>query len=113
MTYCVAIKLNAGLVFLSDSRTNAGIDHVSTFRKTTVFEKPGERVLVLLTAGNLAATQSVCSLLNDDVQRGSEQCQPDSQPTRGETPESKHARGNYQPRPQAQCCSLSRPPVPG
>lgn len=72
MTYCLSMLLDTGLVFLSDSRTNAGIDHVSTFRKTTVFEKPGERVLVLLTAGNLAATQSVCSLLNEDVQRGSE-----------------------------------------
>ena len=46
MTYCVGIKLNAGLVFLSDSRTNAGVDQISTFRKVTVFERPGERVMV-------------------------------------------------------------------
>lgn len=59
MTYCVAMKLDAGLVFLSDTRTNAGVDHVSTFRKMLVFERPGERVLVLLSAGNLAVTQAV------------------------------------------------------
>ena len=56
MTYCVAMKLDAGLVFLSDTRTNAGVDHVSTFRKMLVFERPGERVIVLLSAGNLALT---------------------------------------------------------
>jgi putative proteasome-type protease len=59
MTYCVAMRLNAGLVFLSDSRTNAGVDQISTFRKMTVFEHPGERLLVLLSAGNLAITQAV------------------------------------------------------
>ena len=59
MTYCVAIRLRAGLVFLSDSRTNAGVDHISTFRKMTVFEHPGERVMVLLASGNLAITQAV------------------------------------------------------
>ncbi|WP_449412996.1 peptidase [Pandoraea soli] len=59
MTYCVAMKLDAGLVFLSDTRTNAGVDHVSTFRKMLVFERADERVLVLLSAGNLALTQAV------------------------------------------------------
>ena len=59
MTYCVAMRLNAGLVFLSDSRTNAGVDQISTFRKMTVFEHPGERLMVLLSAGNLAITQAV------------------------------------------------------
>ncbi|VVD59073.1 proteasome-type protease [Pandoraea soli] len=59
MTYCVAMKLDAGLVFLSDTRTNAGVDHVSTFRKMLVFERANERVLVLLSAGNLALTQAV------------------------------------------------------
>jgi len=59
MTYCVGMKLNAGLVFLADSRTNAGVDQISTFRKMTVFEHPGERLLVLLSAGNLAITQAV------------------------------------------------------
>jgi putative proteasome-type protease len=59
MTYCVAMRLDAGLVFLADSRTNAGVDQISTFRKMTVFEHPGERLLVLLSAGNLAITQAV------------------------------------------------------
>ena len=63
MTYCVAIKLKAGLVFLSDSRTNAGLDQISTFRKMIVYEKPGERVMVLLSAGNLSVCQSVREIL--------------------------------------------------
>ncbi|WP_309679148.1 proteasome-type protease [Polaromonas sp.] len=63
MTYCVAIKLNAGLVFLSDSRTNAGLDHISTFRKMIVYEKSGDRFMVLLTAGNLSISQSVREIL--------------------------------------------------
>ncbi len=63
MTYCVAMALSEGLVFMSDSRTNAGVDHVSTFCKMTVLEEPGERVLVLLNAGNLATTQTVISSL--------------------------------------------------
>lgn len=63
MTYCVAVKLNAGLVFLSDSRTNAGVDNISTFRKMIVYEKPGERFMVLLSAGNLSISQSVREIL--------------------------------------------------
>ncbi|MEO8542075.1 MAG: proteasome-type protease [Burkholderiaceae bacterium] len=63
MTYCVAIKLNAGLVFLSDSRTNAGLDQISTFRKIIVYEKPEDRFIVLLTAGNLSISQSVREIL--------------------------------------------------
>ena len=63
MTYCVAIKLNAGLVFLSDSRTNAGLDHISTFRKMMVYEKRDERFMVLLSAGNLSISQSVREIL--------------------------------------------------
>ncbi|MEP6222678.1 MAG: peptidase, partial [Marinobacter sp.] len=63
MTYCVAMRLADGLVFASDSRTNAGFDQISTFRKMHVFEQPGERELVILSAGNLATSQSVISLL--------------------------------------------------
>jgi len=63
MTYCVGVRNRAGLVFLADSRTNAGLDQISTFRKLHVFEVPGERVLVLLTVGNLAISQSVASSL--------------------------------------------------
>lgn len=59
MTYCVAMRTVHGLVFLSDSRTNAGVDQISTFRKMTVFERPQDRVLVLMTAGNLAISQAV------------------------------------------------------
>jgi len=61
MTYCVAVRSEQGLVFLSDSRTNAGVDQVGTFRKMHVFEVPGERVMVLLTAGNLGISQSIAS----------------------------------------------------
>lgn len=57
--------LDAGLVFLSDSRTNAGIDHINTFRKMNVFERPGERVLVLMSAGNLAITQTLVNQLKE------------------------------------------------
>ena len=63
MTYCVGLKIDRGLVFMSDTRTNAGIDSISTFRKMHVWEKPGERVVVLMSAGNLATTQAVVSLL--------------------------------------------------
>jgi putative proteasome-type protease len=67
MTYCVSMLLDTGLVFLSDSRTNAGVDHVSTYRKCIVFEDPGLRVMVMQSAGNLAITQSVASLLQDEI----------------------------------------------
>jgi putative proteasome-type protease len=63
MTYCVAIKLNAGLVFLSDSRTNAGLDQISTFRKMIVYEKSDDRFMVLLSAGNLSISQSIREIL--------------------------------------------------
>jgi putative proteasome-type protease len=65
MTYCVGMLLDAGLVFLSDSRTNAGVDQISTFRKVTIFERPGDRVMVLMTAGNLAISQSVVNVLHE------------------------------------------------
>lgn len=63
MTYCVAMQLADGLVFISDSRTNAGIDQISTFRKLFVFSTPGDRLIVLQTSGNLATSQSVVNLL--------------------------------------------------
>jgi len=66
MTYCVAIKLDAGLVFASDSRTNAGLDQISTFRKMIVYERPGDRFMVLLSAGNLAISQSVREILQTE-----------------------------------------------
>ena len=63
MTYCVAMRLDEGLVFLADSRTNAGVDHVSTYRKMTVYERAGERVIVLMTSGNLASGQAVRQII--------------------------------------------------
>ncbi|MFZ2103715.1 MAG: proteasome-type protease [Oricola sp.] len=65
MTYCVGLRLKKGLVFMSDTRTNAGVDNVSVFRKMFSWQVPGERVLMLMTAGNLATTQSVVSLLDE------------------------------------------------
>ena len=65
MTYCVAMRLDAGLVFLSDSRTNAGVDQVGAVRKMSVFENPGERMMVLMTSGNLSVSQSVRQLAGE------------------------------------------------
>jgi putative proteasome-type protease len=64
MTYCVALRLDAGMIFASDSRTNAGVDHVSTFAKMRVFERKDDRVIVVLSSGNLAMTQGVVNLLD-------------------------------------------------
>ena len=64
MTYCVALRLDAGMIFASDSRTNAGVDHVSTFAKMRVFERKDDRVIVVLSSGNLAITQGVVNLLD-------------------------------------------------
>ena len=63
MTYCVALKLNAGLVFASDSRTNAGIDQIACFKKMRSFVKEGDRVIVILSSGNLSITQNAINLL--------------------------------------------------
>ena len=68
MTYCVGILLDAGMVFLADSRTSAGVDQISTFRKISVFEQPGERVMVLMSAGNLAISQSLNNSLRMKMQ---------------------------------------------
>jgi putative proteasome-type protease len=63
VTYCVAILLDSGMLFASDSRTNAGVDHIATFSKMRVFEKRDDRVMVLLSSGNLAITQGVLNLI--------------------------------------------------
>ena len=63
MTYCVGLKLDRGLVFMSDTRTNAGVDNISMFKKMVTWEVEGERSITLMTAGNLATTQAVVSLL--------------------------------------------------
>src|ERR1044072_642155 len=68
MTYCIGVMLERGMIFASDSRTNAGLDNVAKFCKMTVFERPGDRVIVLLSSGNLAGTQAVISLLRQRLE---------------------------------------------
>lgn len=68
MTYCVGVKVNEGLLFASDSRTNAGVDSVATYHKLFVFPQPGERLIVVMTAGNLAVTQEVITRLQQGLQ---------------------------------------------
>jgi putative proteasome-type protease len=65
MTYCVGLLVDTGLVMLSDSRTNAGVDQINIFRKMTAFQHAHDRILVLLSAGNLAITQAVVNLLQE------------------------------------------------
>lgn len=65
MTYCVGMLLDRGLVFMSDTRTNAGVDNIATARKLHTWEVPGERVITLMTAGNLATTQAVIGLIDE------------------------------------------------
>src|ERR1700687_5080443 len=65
MTYCVGLLVDTGLVMLSDSRTNAGVDQVNTFRKMAIFHSPGDPVMVLMSAGNLAIPQAVVNLLHE------------------------------------------------
>lgn len=67
MTYCVGILLDDGLVLISDTRTNAGLDNIASFRKLHIVENPGERVLALASSGNLSITQSVLSMLTEGV----------------------------------------------
>jgi len=64
MTYCVALRLDSGMIFASDSRTNAGVDHIATFSKMRVYEKKDDRVIVVLSSGNLAMTQGVVNILD-------------------------------------------------
>jgi putative proteasome-type protease len=68
MTYCVGILVADGLVMLADTRTNAGLDNISTYRKLHVFSTPGERVMVLGSAGNLSVSQAVCSLVSEGME---------------------------------------------
>jgi putative proteasome-type protease len=67
MTYCVGLLVQEGLVLISDTRTNAGIDNVACFRKLHLFEKPGERLIAIASSGNLSITQAVISLLREGV----------------------------------------------
>lgn len=72
MTYCVGVMIDAGLVLASDSRTNAGVDNISTFRKMKVFERQGDRVITLVNSGNLAVTQATINLLEHAIRRPKE-----------------------------------------
>ncbi len=65
MTYCVGLLLKAGMVLLSDTRTNAGVDNIATYRKMFVFEEPGERVITILAAGSLSVTQTTIARLQE------------------------------------------------
>ena len=70
MTYCVGLKLERGLVMAADTRTNAGLDNIASFRKLHTWEVRGERVFILLSAGNLAVTQAVIADLDEEMKRG-------------------------------------------
>ena len=68
MTYCCGILVRDGLVMIADTRTNAGLDNISTFRKLHIYAKPGERIMAVASAGNLAISQSVLSTLTEGVE---------------------------------------------
>lgn len=67
MTYCVGLLLDEGMVLLSDTRTNAGLDNIATYRKTFVFSDPGERIVAIMTAGSLSVTQTTIARLQEQV----------------------------------------------
>ena len=69
MTYCVAVKVNEGLVMLADTRTNAGVDYISRYRKSFTWELPGDRVICLMTAGNLSITQGILTRIGEAIKR--------------------------------------------
>ena len=70
MTYCVGLYLKDGLVMLSDTRTNAGVDNISSFSKMHVYEIPDERFMTVMTAGNLAVSQAVVNMLHEGIENG-------------------------------------------
>ena len=78
MTYCVGLLLDEGMVLLSDTRTNAGLDNIATYRKMFVFETPGERVVAIMTAGSLSVTQTTMARLQEAASHNTE---PDSPPS--------------------------------
>lgn len=70
MTYCVAMSLDAGMIFASDSRTNAGVDHIARFSKMRVFTREADRVLVMLSSGNLSITQNAINVVEQRARSG-------------------------------------------
>jgi putative proteasome-type protease len=77
MTYCVGILVEDGLVMIADTRTNAGLDNISSFRKLHLFEKPGDRVIAMATAGNLAISQAVVQMVTEGFDTGEEDHDPE------------------------------------
>ena len=73
MTYCVATSLDAGMIFASDSRTNAGVDHIARFSKMRVWKKDGERLIVTMSSGNLSITQNALSMLEQRIRAGDDE----------------------------------------
>lgn len=73
MTYCVGLLLNAGIVLLSDTRTNAGLDNIAVYRKMFLFEEPGERVIAIVTAGSLSVTQTTLARLREAIETGDDE----------------------------------------
>ncbi|HET9764569.1 MAG TPA: peptidase [Casimicrobiaceae bacterium] len=73
MTYCVAMSLDAGMIFASDSRTNAGVDHIARFSKMRVFARDADRVVVMLSSGNLSVTQNAINILEQHAHAGEQQ----------------------------------------
>ena len=94
MTYCLAIRLQEGLVFLGDTRTNAGVDNVSTYRKVHLFQPATDRIFVLESAGNLATTQEVLDRINQDL---GDPAASESLATRRSPVRSRSLRGPAQP----------------
>ena len=76
MTYCVGLMVEDGMVLLSDTRTNAGLDNISTYKKMFTIEQPGERVVVILTAGSLSVTQTVIAKLEEALEEDQETLLP-------------------------------------
>ena len=68
MTYCCGILVNEGLVMIADTRTNAGLDNISVFRKLHTFAEPGERIMAIASAGNLSLTQTVLSMMREGLE---------------------------------------------
>ncbi len=83
MTYCVGLLLSAGIVLLSDTRTNAGLDNISTYRKMFLFEEPGERVIGIMTAGSLSVTQTALARMQEAIE--DPEAGPDTSIMRAET----------------------------
>ena len=94
MTYCVGILVREGLVMIADTRTNAGIDNIATFRKLHLFEKPGESVMAIATAGNLAVSQSVITLVSEGME------DPETARTADDHRHAEHVQGGAVPRPR-------------